>query len=320
MKSTKLFAIMFLIFAGLFSLTAEIPENLSFSLTTDFAYYPKSDFISGNTHFAPITGPFDGVEARTVAEVDYMLQTPLGSHWLLADANFVFAGKVELTPVSIRPIIDCTFTPLPFLVFNAGVSVGSGWTLLGLQGMASYDYYKREYDDMSFGSSWYYKYWVNGTFQFDTGAIWAGDWTHFQILYTYELYYKAISNMKNQQLWMWQVAENQVNGLESLQTLILAYQLPFAVHRVGVMTEWEGYLKADVFENSSYKGDFKTIYVSPLAQVSLGKNDDLSCVLGFAMRRSYEENHTENTEEPFLTYAGNEWYFNRIAFSWTHNF
>ncbi|MCR5400258.1 MAG: hypothetical protein K6E78_01530, partial [Treponema sp.] len=31
-------------------------ENLELKVVTDFAYYPKSDYVAGSSHFAPITG------------------------------------------------------------------------------------------------------------------------------------------------------------------------------------------------------------------------------------------------------------------------
>ena len=108
---------------------SEDESPFALKLTTDFAYYPKSDAIPGGTHFAPITGIYSGVEARTTLKASYKLGTPLGENWLVKDANVAFSGGLELSPVSIRPKLSIDFTPVPFLIFSAGTSIGWGWNI-----------------------------------------------------------------------------------------------------------------------------------------------------------------------------------------------
>ena len=58
---------------------------------------------------------------------------------------------------SIAPEAKVTFTPLPFLVFEAGAKTGTGWNLAGLQGMGSYNE-KDGYNDLTPFKSWYSKF------------------------------------------------------------------------------------------------------------------------------------------------------------------
>ncbi|MCR4735934.1 MAG: hypothetical protein K5829_13120 [Treponema sp.] len=293
----------------------------AFSITTDFAYYPKSDYIAGASHFAPLTGAYSGLEGRVTGNAKYKINTPLGDHWLLSSANLTLNGSFELTPVSLKPGIEASFTPLPFLVFSAGAQAGTGWTLMGLQGMSSFDgVLAGSYTDITPFTSWFLKWYAQGTFQFDTGAIIPGDWTHLQIMYSYQVYYEGLSSAENQEIWMWQCTGNRVNGLKNYQNLILAYSMPLVLSRVGFLCELDGYYKNDAFANPAYKSSFKTISISPMSQLTLGKNDVLTILLGFSSRRSFKESHTESSQESALTYAGREWFFNRIALSWTHNF
>ena len=295
------------------------PWELSF--TTDFAYYPKSDFIAGGNHFAPLTGPYSGIEGRTTFAANYTIDTPLGQHWLVSSANVGLTGSFELSPVSIKPGFEVSFTPLPFLVFAAGAEAGTGWNLIGLQGMAGFDgVVKGTYSDYSPFACWFLKWYAQGTFQFDTGAIWEGDWTHFQILYTYQLYYERLTAAADQEVWMWQCTGNKANGYSSCQTLILAYQMPLVLSRLGLLCEFEGYYKDNVFANADYKGAFNKITISPMGQLSLGEKDVLSVLVGFSSRRSFKEAHTESYEETALTYSGREWFFYRGALSWEHRF
>ena len=54
---------------------AEPKSPWDFSVTTDFAYYPKSDAIpsTGGVHFAPLTGVYSGVELRATGTAGYTI-------------------------------------------------------------------------------------------------------------------------------------------------------------------------------------------------------------------------------------------------------
>ena len=47
-----------------FNLFAQETNPLTFSISTDFAYYPKSNYIAGDTHFAPLTGIYSGLRCH----------------------------------------------------------------------------------------------------------------------------------------------------------------------------------------------------------------------------------------------------------------
>ena len=306
-----------------FNLAAQDSNPLTFSISTDFAYYPKSNCIAGDTHFAPLTGAYSGLEGRVSGNMDYKINTPLGDHWLLSDANIVLGTTLEVTPVSIKPEVSVTFTPLPFLVFSTGASIGTGWNLAGLQGMAyltTDDYEKLTYKDYTPFQTWFVKWYGQGTFQFDTGALVAGDWTHVQFMYTYQIYYEGLTSAEKGDVWMWQCANNKTNGWCNYQNIVLAYQMPLVLSRVGILTEFGGHYSDDDYKAEAYKGSFKSISISPLAQFTFGEHDSLTALLGFSSRRSFEEEHEESIYEPFLTYKGREWFFNRFALSWTHTF
>ena len=289
------------------------------SITVDAAYYPKSDYIAGDSHFAPLTGPYSGVEGRVTGSLSYKIPTPLGEHWLLASANINVKINLEVSPVSIAPETKISFTPLPFIVFETGAKVGTGWNLGGLQGMAIYNGLDG-YDNLKPFQNWFTKFYAQGTFQFDTGAIIEGDWTHFQIMYTYQAYYSAISGVDNGTVWEWQCSGNKANGWQNYQNLVLAYQMPLVLSRVGVLTEIEGHYKNEDYNNPLYNGSFKTVSISPLMQFTFGENQSLAVLFGFSSRRSFVQEHKDSKVEPRLTYAGREWFFNRIALSWSMTF
>ena len=291
-----------------------------FSITTDFAFYPKSDFIAGDTHFAPVTGPYSGIEGRVTGSATYTIPTPLGSHWLVNSATLDLTGKLELTPVSIKPQFEVSWTPLPFIVFAAGAQAGTGWNIGGLQGMAVLADDGQSYTNLKPFGTYFVKWFAQGTFQFDTGAIIKGDWTHVQMMYTYQVYNSMLTGIKNQTIWEWQCSGNRANGLQNYQSLVLAYQMPLVVSRVGCLFELEGFYKNDAYANEAYNGAFKSASIGPMCQLSFNSHSVLTVLAGFSSRRSFTTEHTDKIVETALTYSGYEWFFNRIALSWTYTF
>ena len=274
-----------------------VTSPLSFYVTTDMAYYPLSASIAGSDHFAPVTGAYSGLEGRITGHMDYKINTPLGENWLLNSANVVLGTTLEVSPVSVKPGVNASFTPLPFLVFSAGAEAGTGWDLAGLQGMAVFN--GTSYDDLTPFVNYFVKWWAQGTFQFDTGALIPGDWTHVVMMYSYQVYYEGLTGVEDGQIWEWQCSTNRANGLEEYQCGILAYQMPLVLYRVGVMVESNGHYNDSDYDSTKYAnyyGSFKQISISPLLQFKFDDHNTLNVLIGFSSRRSYTTEHTEGTE------------------------
>ena len=296
-------------------------DNLSFYTTVDFAYYPASAHANTvSNHFSMINGAYSGLEGRVEGGLNYVIPTPLGDNWLVNSANVTLNGALELTPISVKSAAKVSFTPVPFLVFSAGIQEGTGWEIPGLmQGMAAYN--GTDYANLTAFKNNFVKWWAQGTFQFDTGALIPGDWTHIVMMYSYQVYYEGMTGVADGQLWSWQGSKDKVNGLCEYMCGILAYQMPIPLYRVGVMVESNGHYSASDYGvyGDSYNGSFKTISISPLAQINIGSHDQLTTLLGFSSRRAYSDYDKTKTEAT-LTYVSREWFFNRVALSWTHNF
>ena len=141
-------------------------------------------------------------------------------------------------------------------------------------------------------------------------------------MYTYQAYYSGITGVDNGEVWMWQCSGNKTNGWQNYQSIVVAYQMPLVLSRVGVLTEIEGHYTDDYnqIKYGDYNGSFKSISISPLMQFNLPGNQSLAVLFGFSSRRSYVESNPVAKSDPTLTYAGREWFFNRIAFSWSYSF
>ena len=302
--------------------SSEEKSPLGLKLTTDFAYYPKSDYIPGGTHFAPITGPYSGLEARTTLNASYTLDTPLGENWLVKDANVVFAGALELSPISIRPKISVEFTPLPFLIFSAGASIGWGWNIGSIEGLCELNPLSYDYESLSTFSHPYYDFWAGATFQFDTGAIIPGDWTHVVILASYTATYSGLMGLDDYSVYEWQCSKGKARGLSYEFQGVLGYQMPLPITLAGILFKMDAYYDGSIYGSfdDTFDGDFTEISISPLAKFKFGKKDGLTCLFDFSSRRSFETEFEKSGESLYINVTGREWFFKRIALSWSHRF
>ncbi|MCQ2102205.1 MAG: hypothetical protein MJY98_03150 [Fibrobacter sp.] len=303
-------------------LAASAFAQWDFSLTTNGAYYIKNKVKTGDEHFSQPTGPYDGVEALTQFNARYTIPTPLGESWLLKGANVKLTGSFELSPVTALPKIKAEFTPVPFLVFSAGAMIGSGWNVLVFEGLTEYDFNTADYESLTPFTHYYYDLWASATFQFDTGALIEGDWSHVVMVANYEVFYEAMTGVDDGEIWQWKETARMANGLQYYFTGVLGYQMPIALNMVGLMTEITGHFDKEDYGivANRFDGDFTTVSLSGLFSFTLSERDNLTTLLTFRRNRSYNQKHDDEDQEPLLVVKGGEWSFYRIALSWAHKF
>ena len=315
--------LMMIFAASVFAESGDGEESpFTLKLQTDFAYYTHTDRQTGGTHFAPITGPYEGPDLRTILDASYKFNTPLGENFLLKDANVVLTGGIELTPLTFRPKVSVEFTPVPFLVFKAGASVGLGWNIGDVKGLCELDEITFDYENLSTFSHPYYDLWASATFQFDTGALIPGDWTHVVMLASYTTTYSAIAGLDSDAIYIWQNSKNKVRGLSYEFQGILAYQMPLVLYRAGLMYKMNGYYDGSNYGiyDDNFDGTFAEISISPLAQLKFGEKDELAVLVDFSSRRSFDAEISKESESLLRNKLGREWFFKRLALSWTHRF
>lgn len=299
----------------------------TFDLTTDFAYYFKTKYKTGDHHFAQVTGPFSSVEVRTNFGAYCHIPTPLGKHFLLNGANLVVAANLEISPITLMPMLGVSWSPVPFLTFSTGASFGIGWNMLGFKGISILEdapaKTSGEYEDLTTFKNNYYDFWTKASFQFDTGALVPGDWTHVLFVASYQLIYKGLTGVDDGNLWIWQTGTNYANGLQYSASALLGYQMPLFLKRVGLMADFYGHYNASDFgdyDKNGYDGGFMNVNLAPFVQLELSKKDSLLLLGYFSNRRSFEQEHDNAEQEPYLISTGHEWYFKRIAVRWQHFF
>ena len=149
-----------------------------------------------------------------------------------------------------------------------------------------------------------------------------GDWTHAVMQASYTGSYVGVTCVDDGKIWLWQLVGNNCNGWRYTANFVLGYQMPLPLSMIAVNTDVYALFNSDDYGiySISYNGDFTNVTISPMLKFDFSKKDSLFVLFEFKKRRSFEEEHSDSKEEIFLTYSGAEWFFNRIAFSWTHVF
>ena len=295
---------------------------LEYSLTTSAAYYPEVEHDRGSTHISGISGPYDGIEAVTEFDAIYTLPFLKGDDELTADNHLAFKLGLELSPITVAPVASVTFSPIAFLEFAVGGTAGSGWNAFDLfQGMAAYNATEPEYKDMTPFAHWYLYGWGSACLMFDLAALWEGDWHHVVATATYKAGYQKLTGTDSD-VWLWQASDGLASGWVYEQEYFVGYQMPLKLSMIGVGTTLSGHYESSDFGDysSSYKGDFMTIDIWPMAEITFSKKNKLYVLFDFESRRSFREKYKGEEYEPLMTYSGREWIFYTLGIQWKHLF
>lgn len=320
----------FLALSPLFAQAAVAPSvEQSFWVSVDMAGYLLSDPLSASgTNWAPLTGPYSGLEVRATPWYEAKVNLP-GSNVLTEGNNIKFQQGLEITPVSVTAKTAVSFTPIAFLVFNAGVNMGTGWSFGPFQGaMGVADgavvlkdgQYQVSYADLEPFNDLYFEPWFEGLFQFDVAALISdadlADKLHIVMQTTYRLAYPVLSGVSDRTPWTWQLTGDKFNGWNYDAVLTFGYQLPSSVKYLslaGVQVEFSGYFN-DVDSNPAYNSDFCTVGISPTAVLDFGPHHNLALQCRVMNRRSYSDVSCTNSAGDC---NGTEWFFDRFALSYT---
>ena len=313
MKKILTFLLILLVSTSLFA--------VNYSLTTDFAYYPKSDPV-GTTkdfNFAPINGPYSALEFRTTLNGSHVIPIP-GDGILTSGNNIKLNGSFELSPVSIKPGFSVTYTPLALLNVQAGANILTGWFLPGLnvQGVGLWDGTKYVSKDLN---AVVHEVWAQATLQFDLAAVMPGDWNHVVTLNTFKLSHTGLSGKEaaNGTAWLLQGSGEKVNGFKYNANFTFGYQMPLLLNMVGAQVILNGYL-GDAYKEYKALDGFMTTNICPTMIFKFNDQHNLALQFQFTTRPSYAV-ATKGSERLNNTLpVGSEMFFDRIALSYTVSF
>lgn len=313
----KIFVFLFFIFC-VFNLFAYSGD---FSITSDVAFYPKTTPMAKTKEswFAPITGFYSSLEARIIGKYNYVIPTPFGDNPLVSGNNLNFGVAVELSPVTVAPQFSLSFTPVAFLNFTASGRFGTGWDFIGNVGIGKFDEINRCFISLSPCGAMFYEFKFSSLFQFDLAAVLPGEWNHVVTLATYDIIYNGVTGSEFGNPFYWQAGGEHFNGWKYYSNIILGYQMPLILQTVGVQFEFSGYYNSlvvnPVFEK--WNANFTKVSINPVAILQFNEKNALTIQISFSSRRGFSTEKGNEKTNFYLDYTGREWYFNRIALSYT---
>jgi len=179
---------------------------------------------------------------ETKAKLIETVTIPLlvGKGVLTSGNNLQVKTAAEFSPVSVNGTAEFRLTPIAFLQFVAGGSVGTGWNIPIANGLRKAERVNAHDLELTGGALngmvWSVK--GGGLFQFDLAAVIPGDWNHVVFQTYHEAKYRALTSANSDESWLYESdsGENR-NGWNYYGSYFLGYQMPIALNTAGVLVE-----------------------------------------------------------------------------------
>ncbi len=291
---------------------------------TGFAF-PDYTVVEGGAGERDLGSAFGSPSVKASVSVSERVPFFVGDGPLFSGNSVRAKFTWELSPVSSSAIGQFSFSPIAFLVFDAGASVGTGWSLGPFHGLSLNRPAAAALDPIDFGGA-VWSAWGAGTFQFDFGAVFPGKWSHVVLLATAKVQYAANTGAADGEAWDWEnERDDYFNGARFNGTYVLAYQMPARLNLIGVMAESEEWLGSvrdlsPMASSGGWGSDFRLWYVNALANFSFGKRDSLTVIGQFRCSQDWTDGTALERYFGDRDYDGAIWYLRRVVFSYTHVF
>jgi hypothetical protein len=190
-------------------------------------------------------------------EAKYSIKQPVlvGQGALTSGNNIKLDLVGKASPVSVNAAATAVLTPIAILEFSVGGQVGTAWTfplgdLYGIQISPDVGVSNTEEDPLS---GIYYKGKAGAAFQFDTGAVFPGEWSSVIIRVYQEIYYRAWTGAEDDQMWDYELSGGLVNGLNYYGSYFLGYRMPIILNTIGLLLETDTYnIDGDYYDDTFY--------------------------------------------------------------------
>ncbi len=344
MKSGK-FLLLTLLFGILsFSLYGEGVEHET-SIGAEFAYYFDDHSGYGQTggfappNYSPVSAPGSfspevGDVARTLgsgwgsAEIQLYLNHKItmpflqGEGALVEDNNIKFDFNLYVAPVAAYLKAAVIFTPIAFLNFELGGSIGTGWDIVVFNGLGL------NTTGVPLTNSFpgvVAELWSSATFQFDLAAIVPGEWTHVVVVANAEFLYSHFSAASEEEPWQWLADSGEnFNGFKFNGTYLLGYQMPLVLDTVGFLVETEQHIgsvnQLSTIEDNGWGSDFVEVTFGPLANFSFDDHHNLTVLFQFQSGIDYSDDTIFNTNFRNRDYEDTYVKLHRVAFAYNYKF
>jgi hypothetical protein len=210
------------------------------------------DLFAANTSSSNVKLTVAGPSLEAKVDVGYVLEIPMlqKDGMLFKENNLKLKGTASLSPIAATAKLEAVLTPIAVMELNLGGSIGTGWDfgLLDLSGLrlGSGDIGSDLASDQ-FGGV-YYEAKAGAAFQFDTAAVFPGEWKSVVLRAYQELNYQAYTGADDDTAWNYENSGAMVNGFNYEASYFVGYQMPLKLNMVGLLLDTYVY---DLFDDDS---------------------------------------------------------------------
>ena len=155
---------------------------------------------------------------------------------LMNGNNIRLKGTVGVSPISATLAANAILTPIAVVELNLGLWFGTGWGITeGLQGIRLQKDAGTWEADVFGGIVYNAK--AGAAFQFDTGAVLAGDWSSVIIRTYHELSFQGYTNAAAGDFWSFEGGSKKTYGFNYKGEYFLGYRMPLVLDTVGILLE-----------------------------------------------------------------------------------
>jgi hypothetical protein len=191
--------------------------------------------ISGNLKLIASTAP----EAKIEAGYTFKMPMLQGEGPLFSGNNLKMKGILGITPITGSLSFEAVMTPIAVMELSVGGVFGTGWnfTPMNLEGLRVSNDSTLATTPDSLGGM-YYKGKGGVALQFDTAAIWPGDWTSVVMRTYHEVNYQGyLTESEPTTGWEFETGGLHQNGVNYKGDYLIGYQMPLVVNTVAIMLE-----------------------------------------------------------------------------------
>ncbi|MEY2988435.1 MAG: hypothetical protein RJB13_1956 [Pseudomonadota bacterium] len=284
----------------------------------------KADDLPHRDEGRDLGTSWGGVEAKYSLKLSTQNSFFESEHPLLKNNKMTTTLSMELSPVSINVAGITSWEPVPFAKLDLGAATGTGWSLLGFNGLGRN--FENEADVRKEPvSGLVNKVWIEPALQFDWAAIQPGEWNHIVAFSSASFEYRNFTGAKNDQV-AWEFENDQganLNGWRRLENYLVGYQMPLDFSLIGILATTEQLIthKNDsTMANSGWGSDFKIWNFGPMGIYNLSESSRIINLIQWRTEQGYTDETVANRYFRNRVYNRPVTRLYRIAFNYESTF
>jgi hypothetical protein len=260
-----------------------------------------------------------GVEAKAIYKMSTKQKMFEAEHPLLKNNNIVLSGWGEFSPVSFNAGANTSWEFVPFAKLNVGGTAGTGWTLLGFNGLGRNFPTDNAVRKEPF-SGLVTKAWLEGALQFDWAAVQPGEWNHVVAYVAESREYRSNSAADQNTAWEYENDSGvSLNGWKRNRTFVFGYQMPLTVSMVGFLATSELHITHKNDSPMAAKGwasNFEIWKFGPMMTLNTSTTSQLTTLLQWITKPQYTAETRERRHFALREYERPQTRPYRLALNW----